>query len=166
MRIVTGLKNAIGDLVPIHPWFNPVASDSTLKFIESVFGSGISPKQAVNMIIERVVSDGDDGIKSLTTVMDGVEIDNLVVSRSEITASYGSVPSSVVDALKLAAEQIKIFHSQQPKGGWVDKDRGVGQIINPIQIFSGYSSSDGSRVKDKDQFQTHCMLYRVGEMIF
>lgn len=138
MRILAGLQNAIDTLVPVHPWFNPVASDSTLEFIESVFGPGISPKQAVNIIIERVVSDGDDGVKSLTALMDGVDIDNLVVPRSEITASYGSVPSSVVDALKLAAEQISIFHSQQPKGGWIDKDRGVGQIINPIENVGIY----------------------------
>ena len=75
MRILTGLQNAIDTLVPVHPWFNPVASDSTLEFIESVFGPGISPKQAINMIIERVVSDGDDGVKSLTALMDGVDID-------------------------------------------------------------------------------------------
>lgn len=133
MRTIVGLQKAIDELIPKHPWFNPVASESTLKFIESVFGKGVSPKQAVDLIIDRVASTGDTAVSDLTLLMDGVELNQFVVPKTEIMASYSSVPSQVVDALNLAADQIRTFHSQQPKGGWIDKERGVGQIINPIE---------------------------------
>lgn len=138
MRTIVGFEKAISDLVPKHAWFNPVASESTLKFIESVFGTGVSPKQAVDLIIDRVESAGDTAVADLTLRMDGVELEELVVPKSEIMASYALVPSNVVDALNLAAEQIRIFHSQQPKSGWIDKERGVGQIINPIENVGIY----------------------------
>ncbi len=133
MKMFRGLHEGMDGLIVANPWLNPQASDSTRAFLERAFGEPISPDDAVRRVIEMVRVDGDDAIRDLARRFDGVELSSLEVSQEEIARAYDSVDTHVIDALHAAAEQIEVFHAQQSRTGWMDFERGVGQIIRPVQ---------------------------------
>ena len=133
MRVFRALSEAKAELIPPNLWLNPQASESTLSFLERAFGERITPEEAVRRVIEAVQRDGDEGIRELAHKFDGVELSALEVTQEEIARAYDSVDTHVIDALHKAAEEIEAFHVQQSRTGWMDFERGVGQLIRPVQ---------------------------------
>ena len=127
------LSEAKAELIPPNLWLNPQASESTLSFLERAFGERIAPEEAVRRVIETVQVNGDEGIRELAHKFDGVELSALEVTQEEIARAYDSVDTHVIDALHKAAEEIEAFHVQQSRTGWMDFERGVGQLIRPVQ---------------------------------
>ena len=119
--------------------------------IARVFGEPLSAEGVVARIVGRVRAEGDRALRDLTRQLDGVELEALEVPRSAIEAAYEQVSPSLVDALRLAAERIRAFHTKQVPRSWLDFEEGgaLGQIIRPLErvgIFSprgaaGYPST-------------------------
>ena len=133
MRLYRGLEEAKEGMIVVNPWLNPPASESTLAFLEGAFGRPISPTDAVQRVIEIVQTDGDEGIRDLARRFDNVELSALEVTQQEIARAFDQVDTEVIDALHRAAEEIEAFHVQQSRVGWMDFERGVGQIVRPVQ---------------------------------
>ncbi len=133
MRLFRGLAEAKAGLLVQNSWLDPQASESILSFLEGAFGERIAPEDAVRRVIEAVRTDGDDGIRTLARSFDGVELSALEVTQEEIARAYDNVDTPVIDALHKAAEEIEAFHAQQSRAGWMDFERGFGQLIRPVQ---------------------------------
>jgi len=95
----------------------------------------------VSEILHNVGKNGDESLRFYTKKFDNVELNELKVSREEITGSHERVESIVLESLHKAAENIKRFHKAQVPEEWfeeVDKGITAGQIIRPIENVGCY----------------------------
>ncbi len=98
---------------------------------------------AVKEIIERVRKEGDPAVLEYTEKFDKLKLGlkDIRVSPEEIKQAYSSVETKKVDALRLAAQNIRSFHEKQKHTSWVaQEDDGimVGNLIRPIRSAGVY----------------------------
>ncbi len=67
----------------------------------------------IREIFKRVKSDGDSALKYYTKRFDSAEIDEIRCTADEIAASERSVPEKLKSDIRLASENIRLFHSSQ-----------------------------------------------------
>ncbi len=70
-------------------------------------------EETVTEIFKDVAQHGDFAISKYTSIFDGVEMDDYVVSNSEIAAAEHSVSKELKEAIKQARANIKSFHKAQ-----------------------------------------------------
>jgi len=103
-----------------------------------VFGTE-DPEQAVKQIIDEVRSRGDEALLDFTSRLDGVKLSSLEVTREQIAGAYQEVDKELVSALKLAAEQIRSFHTVQKDSIWQGfAELKLGQLIRPLECVGVY----------------------------
>jgi histidinol dehydrogenase len=98
---------------------------------------------AVKEIVERVRKHGDPAVLEYTKKFDRVTLalKDLKISPEEIRNAYTNVETKKVDALKLAAQNIRAFHEKQKINSWVSQEADgviLGQIARPIQSAGVY----------------------------
>jgi histidinol dehydrogenase len=98
---------------------------------------------AVKEIVERVRKHGDPAVLEYTKKFDRVTLalKDLKISPEEIRNAYTNVETKKVDALKLAAQNIRTFHEKQKINSWVSQEADgviLGQIARPIQSAGVY----------------------------
>jgi histidinol dehydrogenase len=108
--------------------------------IEARFGERLTPEQAVRRVVGDVRARGDAALRDWTGRIDGVTLDTLVASPTEIAAAVEATPPDVLDALELAAERIADFHRRQAYDSWLhrDADGTLGQLVRPIDRVGVY----------------------------
>jgi len=67
----------------------------------------------VKEIFMEVQSNGDKAIAKYTSIFDGVALENMEVSESEIEQAITSIPDELKTAIQLAKSNIEKFHSAQ-----------------------------------------------------
>ena len=107
--------------------------------------SRAQPKMDVTGIVSQIIADvkanGDEAIKAYTEKFDRVRLDSLAVSDEEIDAAVRAADPEFLRVLKIAAENIRAFHSRQKRNSFILNERpGVvmGQKILPIQRAGVY----------------------------
>jgi histidinol dehydrogenase len=115
-------------------------SQRVLDGIAQVFGTPLTPEQAVTRILKEVRTDGDTAIREWTHRLDGLDLRPAPVSKDAIQSALHSIPATRREALELAARRIEAFHRRQPLTSWFTNELGgtVGQIIRPIQRVGLY----------------------------
>lgn len=101
-------------------------------------------EKTVSDIIDNVRANGDSAVFELTSKFDKWDInsDNVMVSKEEIEDAYKNVDSNLIDILKEAAENIRVFHQKQLRDSWffTKKDGSIlGQKITPIDSVGCYA---------------------------
>jgi histidinol dehydrogenase len=98
------------------------------------------PKMNVSEIVADIIANvrenGDVALKAYTEKFDGALLDSLLVSKDEIAEAVSSVETELIEILKKAAENIRLFHSRQKREGFSIKgDDGIviGQKIIPVE---------------------------------
>lgn len=99
--------------------------------------------QTVKEVVERVRKEGDPAILAYTEKFDRVNLTlkDLRVTPEEIKDAYTRVEPKKVDALKLAAANIRSFHEKQKLTSWVSQEaHGVilGQLARPLRSVGVY----------------------------
>lgn len=95
----------------------------------------------VRAILQEVVARGDDALREYTARFDGVELEQIEVTRPEWEDALSQVPPAEADALRLAAERIRRFHEKQRRTSWFHVDEGggmVGQMLLPLRRVGVY----------------------------
>jgi histidinol dehydrogenase len=98
---------------------------------------------AVKTIVERVRKEGDPAVLEYTEKFDKAKLSlkDIKVSPDEIQAAYAKVESKKVEALKLAARNIRAFHEKQKMSSWVSQESDgviLGQLARPIRSVGIY----------------------------
>lgn len=70
-------------------------------------------RQQASAIIAQVRSGGDGALRELTRKLDGVQLDELVVSEAEIRAAEAGLSPSAIAAMDLAIANLRRFHEAQ-----------------------------------------------------
>jgi histidinol dehydrogenase len=111
-----------------------------LEGVESIFGSGVSPAEAVEQILASVREGGDTALERWMEILDHTQLDELRIPPQEISAAKLNLTTSLFEALNQAAARIRAFHERQPLPAWTTQDLGgmLGQRILPIQRVGVY----------------------------
>ena len=106
--------------------------DAVLARIEQTFGERLSPEQVVERILSDVRERGDDALRDWTERLDGSRPAELEVSAAELAAA--EVAPDLHAAIRLAAERVRAFYSQQPAHGFLEHgpDGALGQLVRPL----------------------------------
>ena len=107
--------------------------------LREIFGTEISPEQAVRQIIDEVRDRQDAALIDYTLKIDGLRLTSLEVTGQQIDNAYRDVDEELVSALKLAAERIRSFHLKQKHDIWGGGDKlEIGQLIRPLERVGAY----------------------------
>jgi histidinol dehydrogenase len=111
-----------------------------LEGIESLFGPGVTPSQAVAQILASVRDQGDAALRRWTRVLDRVEINDFRVPAGQLKEAYDALPGPLASAMSRAAERIRAFHQRQPLPDWTTDEMGgtLGQRVTPIERVGIY----------------------------
>ena len=111
--------------------------------IRRVFGQELTPEQSVAHILADVRRRGDDALRDWTTRIDNLSLDDIESPAGAREAAYNSLPPDLTQALNLAAERIRDFHTRQPITAlsWTTDEMGgtLGQRVVPIQRVGVYA---------------------------
>ena len=109
--------------------------------VRRVFGADLTADEVVQRILADVRTDGDAALIRYTEQIDGVRLDAVEVSRSELQAAHEAVAPEVIAALETAAARIRRFHERQHIDPWIDvQPEGVlGQLVVPLERVGVYA---------------------------
>ena len=98
---------------------------------------------AVKDVVEQVRRQGDPAVLECTEKFDKVKLTlkDIKVSPDEIRDAYNKVDNRKVEALKLAAQNIRAFHEKQKISSWVSQEADgviLGQLARPIRSAGIY----------------------------
>lgn len=140
MRIIEGFEPA-KELLERQPGtdFSPDSPDLRQR-IKQVFGSDMSPEQAVAQIIDDVREMGDSALFSYSLKIDRAKLSSLEVDKKDIKRAYVETDKELLAALKFAAERISSFHQKQKEAiRSLAAKKGFGQQIRPIERIGAYA---------------------------
>jgi len=97
----------------------------------------------VKEVVEKVRKEGDPALLAYTEKFDRVALTlkDIKVTQQEIRDAYVQVDPKKVDALKLAAANIRSFHEKQKISSWVNQEADgviLGQLARPIRSAGVY----------------------------
>ena len=100
-------------------------------------------ESTVNEIIENVKANKNQAVFEYTRKFDKFELtaENIKVTRAEIDEAYTKMDDKLVEVIRKAAENIKVFHMKQLRNSWFDaKEDGtiLGMKITPIEKAGVY----------------------------
>lgn len=100
-------------------------------------------EQRVATILSEVKTRKDDALFQYTKQFDGVELsaDTICVTDEEIQEAYEKVDSSLLEIIRKAKENIRVYHEKQRQYSWFDsKPNGtmLGQKVTALQKVGVY----------------------------
>jgi histidinol dehydrogenase len=107
---------------------------------ERLFGSGVTPAQAVAQIIASIQAEGDAALRRWSALLDKSTPQEFRIPQSNLENAYFSLPGELQAALQAAAGRIRLFHQMQPLPDWETESLGgkLGQRITPIEHVGVY----------------------------
>ena len=122
-----------------------IGRDKVVDFLARLLGRMIardaSLLQQCSEIIDDVRRRGDEALIDYTRQFDGVELTELRISDEALRRSAEKADSRVVEALRLAIENVRTFHERQVEQSWeIWSGDGVrlGQRITPLECVGLY----------------------------
>ena len=97
--------------------------------------------QTVLQVIQNVRTNKDDALYQYTKQFDHVSLNQLAVTKEEMTAARDKVSDAFIEAIQVAKQNIEIFHQAQVEKSWFfHKPDGVmlGQQVTPIERVGIY----------------------------
>ena len=100
-------------------------------------------EKKVAAILQEVKTNKDKAIFEFTKKFDGADItaDNIVVTEEEIKEAYELVEPSLIEIIRKAKENIRVYHEKQKQYSWFDsKPNGtmLGQKVTPLHRVGVY----------------------------
>ncbi len=135
-----GAAAARQTLLKRAPNDDPALPPSVRGAIRRIFGADLHAGAVVERILRDVRQDGDAAVRAYDEAIDGIVSKKpLEISREEIEAAYAKVDPALVQALRLAAERIAAYHTNQMKHAARSfEEGGLGQIVRPIERVGLY----------------------------
>ncbi|SDH20849.1 histidinol dehydrogenase [Alteribacillus persepolensis] len=98
-------------------------------------------RESVDAIIHQVRDKGDEALRDLTEMFDGVRLDHFFVTQEEIEEAYQNIDDTVLESLRRAAGNIRSFHEKQTRQSWFTTSEDgtlLGQKITPLDSAGVY----------------------------
>ena len=100
-------------------------------------------EKTVRAILEDVRREGDSAVLRYTEKFDGVHMtaDAMRVTEEEIRDAYAQLDDSLIEVMKRAADNIRVYHEKQKRTSWITtREDGaiLGQKITPVAVSGCY----------------------------
>lgn len=110
---------------------------------KKLFGADLTAAEIVDKIVGDVRRDGDEAVIKYTKLIDRTEFtpEEFVVTEAEYEAAYQEADSAVVESLRKAAENVRLYHQEQKPNSWMtyrDKGSILGQSVIPLDRVGIY----------------------------
>ncbi|MDD5082816.1 MAG: histidinol dehydrogenase [Dehalococcoidales bacterium] len=140
MLIIEGIESARPLLTRKVATDIGVVSSSLKQRLQELFGVD-DPESAVRQIIDTVRCRRDAALFDYTAKIDGIRLVALEAGRDQIEGARRKLDKGLLDALELAAERIRIFHTFQKSLFWqaTKIKAGTGGIIRPLERVGVYA---------------------------
>ena len=97
----------------------------------------------VQAIIDDVRERGDEALFEMTKRFDGADlnVNNIRVTQAEIDEAYTLVDASLIEVIRKAMTNIRVYHEKQRQYGWFDTTTDgtiLGQKVTPLQSTGVY----------------------------
>jgi histidinol dehydrogenase len=114
--------------------------DQVLNRLKSTFGREITPADAVRQIIREVRTEGDSAVRRWTKILDGIDLPDNRVPKSQIQQACELLDPTLRSALEASASRIEQFYRKQPAISWLDQSMGgtLGQMLRPMERVGIY----------------------------
>ena len=97
----------------------------------------------VQTIVDDVRDNGNKALFSYTKKFDKADIDesNILVTKEEIDYAYTQVDPALLDVIRKAKENIRVYHEKQKQYSWFDTDESgilLGQKVSALESVGVY----------------------------
>ncbi|MGL4761375.1 MAG: histidinol dehydrogenase [Sarcina sp.] len=110
-------------------------------FKDRVVSTPIEIENSVKEIIEKVKLNGDVSLRAYSERFDNIEIENFVISKSQLEEEAKKVSNEFISALEKAKVNIEKFHIKQKQNSYINfENDGVflGQRVMPLEKVGVY----------------------------
>jgi histidinol dehydrogenase len=139
LKLIQGTEEIQQILARVDPLDLSALPESVLARTHQVFGEGVTPEQSVVQMLQDVRQEGDAAVRRYTLALDGVDLETLRVDPAEIAAASAQISKEVQQALQLAADRIRKFHTAVMPQDFMDEEQGLGQLIRPLDRVGLYA---------------------------
>ena len=115
------------------------ASPEMLDGIEARFGERLTPRQAVQRILDDVRDGGDAAVRRYAEVLDGGAPESLEAPASALKQAYDDTEPELRAALHTAADRIRAFHEACLPQSWMDAATGLGERFTAMARAGVYA---------------------------
>ncbi|MFD2705576.1 histidinol dehydrogenase [Salibacterium lacus] len=98
-------------------------------------------RETVEAIVAKIREKGDEGLREMTELYDGVRMDSFFVTRGEMEDAYQNFSEKTLKALRRAITNIRSFHEKQVRQSWMTTEENgtmLGQKITPLDRAGVY----------------------------
>jgi len=140
MLSIFDLDTARRTILKRLPLNSMVYPQATLARTEQLFGKGITPSQAVTLILASVQMEGDAALVRWSNLLEKASPPKFRLPVESLEQAYQALPEDLRNALELAASRIRRFHQHQPLPNWETTEMGgrLGQRVTPIERVGAY----------------------------
>jgi len=139
VRIIHGADEGCRTLLRRQPLGETELPAAIRRKNAEIFGADLPVEQQVRRILDDVRREGDAAVARYTKAFTGSERDAFEVPQAEIDASYGFVDTTLVAALREAADRIRTYHERQREHSSRSfSEGGVGMQVRAIERVGMY----------------------------
>ncbi|PKB69337.1 MAG: histidinol dehydrogenase [SAR202 cluster bacterium Io17-Chloro-G5] len=139
LNVIKGIQNAENVLVRIDPLDLDSLPESVLARTQEAFGEGVTPLQSIHQILDDVRQDGDAAVRRYAKLLDGSDLEDFRVTEEQMAQARNSVSKELRDSLELAAQRVRDFHEATMPSDWVDREKGLGELVRPLDRVGLYA---------------------------
>ena len=139
LRLIRGIDHAEQVMARTDPLdFSALPAD-VLARTHRVFGGDVTPEQSVARILQDVRCQGDEAVRRYAKLLDDADLEELKVSAQAMDQARAQVPGELRDSLELAARRVREFHESVLPRDWVDRERGLAELVRPLDRVGLYA---------------------------
>ena len=139
LRLIRGIDHADEVLARTDPLDFSGLPATVLAQTHRVFGDGVTPEQSVSLILEDVRCQGDDAVRRYAKLLDDADLEELKVSSQQMEQARSQVSKELRESLELAARRVTEFHESVMPRDWVDRERGLAELVRPLDRVGLYA---------------------------
>ena len=139
LNVIKGIQNAENVLVRIDPLDLDSLPESVLARTQEAFGEGVTPLQSIHQILDDVRQDGDAAVRRYAKLLDGSDLEDFRVTEDQMAQARNSVSKELRESLELAAQRVRDFHEATMPSDWVDREKGLGELVRPLDRVGLYA---------------------------
>ena len=139
LNVIKGIQNAENVLVRIDPLDLDSLPDSVLARTQEAFGEGVTPLHSIHQILDDVRQDGDAAVRRYAKLLDGSDLEDFRVTEEQMAQARNSVSKELRESLELAAHRVRDFHEATMPSDWVDREKGLGELVRPLDRVGLYA---------------------------
>jgi len=139
LNVIKGIQNAENVLVRIDPLDLDSLPESVLARTQEAFGKGVTPLQSIHQMLDDVRQDGDAAVRRYAKLLDGSDLEDFRVTEEQMAQARNSVSKELRESLELAAQRVRDFHEATMPSDWVDREKGLGELVRPLDRVGLYA---------------------------